>query len=50
MDKVDKIIINPRDVKVRKVTPVYAVTRVEEDKSKRIPRREKYKSINISGD
>ena len=50
MDKVNKIIINPRDVKVRKITPVHAVTRIEEDKSKRIPRKEKYKHINISGE
>ena len=34
-------------VKVRKITPAHAVTRVEEDKTKRIPRKEKHKSINI---
>tara|TARA_B100000131_G_C18017589_1_gene573185 strand:- start:883 stop:1089 length:207 start_codon:yes stop_codon:yes gene_type:complete len=33
--------------KVRKVTPAHAITRVEEDKTKRIPRKEKYKNINI---
>lgn len=35
------------NIKVRKVTPAHATTRVEEDKTKRIPRKEKYKSINI---
>ncbi len=37
-------------VKVRKVTPVHAVTRVEPDKTKKIPRKNKYKDINISGE
>lgn len=37
----------PTNVKVRKITPAHAITRVEEDKTKRIPRKEKYKNINI---
>lgn len=32
--------------KARKVTPVHAVTRVEEDKTKKIPRKNKYKYID----
>ena len=47
MKEIEKIIIHPRDAKVRKITPMHAVTRVEEDKSKRIPRKAKYKQINI---
>jgi hypothetical protein len=38
------------ELKVRHVTPAHAVTRVEEDKSKKIPRKDKYKHINISGE
>ena len=47
MKEIEKIIIDPRYAKVRKITPMHAVTRVEEDKSKRIPRKAKYKQINI---
>ena len=49
-DNWNKIFGKPKpitNVKVRKVTPAHAITRVEEDKTKRIPRKEKYKSINI---
>ena len=49
-DNWDKIFGKPKpptNVKIRKVTPAHAITRVEEDKTKRIPRKEKYKSINI---
>ena len=45
------IIFDEKDVrKVRHVTPAHAVTRVEGDKSKKIPRKDKYKHININGE
>ena len=47
-DNWNKIFIDKKDVKTRRVTPVHAVTRIEEDKSKKIPRKDKYKQINIS--
>ena len=47
-DNWNKIFIDKKDAKARRVTPVHAVTRVEEDKSKRIPRKAKYNQINIS--
>jgi len=47
-DNWNKIFIDKKDIKGRRVTPVHAVTRVEEDKSKRIPRKAKYNQINIS--
>lgn len=44
--------ISQEDIKwkPRKVIPAHARTRVEVDKSKKIPRKEKYKHINISGE
>jgi len=49
-DNWNRIFIDKKDVKSRRVTPMHAVTRVEEDKSKKIPRKDKYKHINISGE
>ena len=50
LDKNWSMIFNKEDTKVRHVTPAHAVTRVEGDKSKKIPRKDKYKHINISGE
>jgi hypothetical protein len=35
-----------KDIKVRKITPMHALTKIQEDKTKQIPRKEKHKHIN----
>ena len=41
-----KLTFNNRNIKVRKIVPVHALTKIQEDKTKKIPRKEKHKHIN----